>query len=245
MYGESSRFIKHISVDSTNTSFVPVNLYNVTMPLLSVGINPDDGLLIGAGYIHTHQEGFRKAPFAYQYQLMLSHSSSTSAFSVRYNGEWNKAVGNADLVMQANAYAPNNTQNFYGTGNESVLNKSGNYKTYYRARFNYYQVLSALRWNYNGRRANLTAVRVSSTTISMRVIMMAGISSNPVLCRLMTATVCRRINTPGYHFYLQPGFKEQQNYTYLGLHHFCTYSRLAGVNAASKSYGQATANLVL
>jgi hypothetical protein len=155
-YGDSSRFIKHISSDSANTTFVPVNLYNVTMPLLSVGINPDDGLLIGAGFIHTHQEGFRKIPFAYRYQLLVSHSSSTSAFSVKYSGEWNNIAGNADLTILANAYAPNNTENFYGTGNESELNKTGNYKTYYRARFNYYQVLPALRWNFNGNRSNLS-----------------------------------------------------------------------------------------
>ena len=90
---DSSRFIKYISTDTANTTFVPVNLYNVTMPLLNVAINRDDGLLIGAGYVHTEQEGFRKYPFASQYQIMVNHSFSTSAFSATYKGEWNNCVG--------------------------------------------------------------------------------------------------------------------------------------------------------
>jgi hypothetical protein len=155
-YGDSNRFIKHISSDSVNTSFTPVNLYNVTMPLASIGINPDDGLLIGLGYIHTHQEGFRKSPFNYQYQLMAYHSSSTNALSVSYKGEWNRLVGNADLILQASAFAPDNTQNFYGTGNETPINKTGNYKKYYRTRFNIYQAFAALRWSFNGSRTNVS-----------------------------------------------------------------------------------------
>jgi hypothetical protein len=51
-------------LDSANTTFLPVNLYNVMMPLPNIGINRDDGLLIGAGFERTEHEGFRKYPFA-------------------------------------------------------------------------------------------------------------------------------------------------------------------------------------
>ncbi len=155
-YGDSNRFIKYISTDTANTTFVPVNLYNVTMPLLNIGINRDDGLLIGAGYVHTEQEGFRKYPFASQYQIMVNHSFSTSAFSASYKGEWTSVWGRADLTVQGFAYAPDNTQNFFGNGNETVINKTGDYKKYYRTRFNLYQVLPALRWNFNGHRNSIS-----------------------------------------------------------------------------------------
>jgi Calcineurin-like phosphoesterase len=156
IYGDKSRFIKTISSDSANSTFMPVNLYNITMPLLSIGINRDDGLLIGAGFIHTEQEGFRKTPYASQYQLMVTHSFSTRAFSISYKGEWNRIFGNTDLTLQADAHAPDNTQNFFGTGNETGFDKSGDYKTYYRARFNIYQLTPALRWNFNGRRVSIS-----------------------------------------------------------------------------------------
>jgi hypothetical protein len=155
-YGDSNRLKKHLSNDSANTTFIPVNLYNVTMPLLSVGINRDDGLLVGVGYIHTQQESFRKLPYASQYQVMLSHSFSTRAFSITYKGEWNEVVGKADLIAQANIYAPQNTQNFFGTGNETQYIKTGDYKKYYRVRFNLYQFNPALRWTFNGRRTNVS-----------------------------------------------------------------------------------------
>ena len=138
-YGDSNRFEKHISADSANTTFIPVNLYNVTMPLLNVGINPDDGFLIGVGISYIpNRKDFGKSPFASQYQLMLTHSFSTSAFSVSYNGQWTNVLGKADLTLQANIFAPANTQNFYGSGNETTIDKSGDYKKYYRARFNLY-----------------------------------------------------------------------------------------------------------
>jgi hypothetical protein len=155
-YGDSSRFIKYISADSANTTFVPVNLYNITMPLLNIGINRDDGLLIGVGFEHTEQEGFRKYPFASRYQIMLNHSFSTSAFSANYKGEWTSVLGSADLTVQAFAYAPQNTQNFFGTGNETIIIKSGDYKTYYRTRFNLYEALPALRWSFNGQRSSVS-----------------------------------------------------------------------------------------
>ncbi|HEY2350634.1 MAG TPA: BamA/TamA family outer membrane protein, partial [Puia sp.] len=139
-----------------NTTFIPVNLYNVTMPLLNIGINPDDGLLIGAGFMHTEQEGFRKSPFASQYQVMLNHSFSTSAFSASYKGEWTDVVGKADLTVQAFANAPQNTQNFFGSGNETDITKNGDYRKYYRTRFNLYQAVPELRWFFNGRRTNIS-----------------------------------------------------------------------------------------
>lgn len=46
--GDTSRFKKHISDDSLNTAIVPGNLFNVITPLINIGYNPDDGVLLGA-----------------------------------------------------------------------------------------------------------------------------------------------------------------------------------------------------
>jgi hypothetical protein len=145
-YGNSSRLKKHISGDSLNTVFVPVNLYNVWMPLALVGLNIDDGFIIGAGVKFIRQEGFRKLPYASTQQLLAGYSFSTVAYRIRYNGEWMHALGKTDFTIQALAKAPNNTINFFGRGNESVFNKTGDYKRYYRTRFSTYQFDPALRW---------------------------------------------------------------------------------------------------
>ncbi|PWG82224.1 BamA/TamA family outer membrane protein [Pararcticibacter amylolyticus] len=143
---EGSKIRKHLSGDSLNTAFVPVNLYNVTMPLASVGINLDDGFLMGIGFRHTQQEGFRTVPFANSQSVLLTHSFSTKAFRIIYNGIWIHAVGKADFTLNATVNAPDNTMNFFGRGNETEFDKSGDFKKYYRTRFDTYTVEPALRW---------------------------------------------------------------------------------------------------
>ena len=133
--------------DSLSTRFVPVNPYNVWMPLASAAINADDGFLLGLGLKYTKMDGFRKLPYASVQQLTVSHSFATSAFRIKYSGEWLQAVGKADILLQAYIQAPDNTMNFFGRGNETVLNKIDNYRTYHRTRYDTYQIDPALRWH--------------------------------------------------------------------------------------------------
>ena len=143
--GDVSKIKKHLSNDSLNTAFVPVNLYNVWMPLATFGFNKDDGFIIGAGFKFTKQEGFRKFPYANTQQLMAGYAFSSGAYRMRYMGEWIRAIGKADFTLQAVIRAPN-TMNFFGIGNETGFDKTGDYKTYYRTRFSTYRVEPALRW---------------------------------------------------------------------------------------------------
>ncbi len=148
-YGDTSQIKKHISNDSMHTVFVPVNLYNVWMPLTVIGLNLDDGFILGTGFKFIKQEGFRKFPYVATHQLLAGYSFSTGAYRIRYNGEWIQAIGKADFILQAVANAPNNTINFFGRGNETVFNKTGDYKSYYRTRFSTYQFHPAIRWRHN------------------------------------------------------------------------------------------------
>ena len=150
--GDVNRLRKRLSNDSAHTGFNPVDLYNITMPLASVGLNVDDGFLLGAGFKHVRKQGFRKKPYSKiaQYsgmqQLLVSHSFSTKAYKIDYKGEWIQVLGKADIITQALIKAPNNTINFFGRGNETEFNKTGNFKRFYRTRFNTYQAWAALRW---------------------------------------------------------------------------------------------------
>ena len=144
--GDLSRVRKHISNDSLNTSFIPVNLYNVWMPLFVAGLNIDDGFIIGAGFKFTKQEGFRKIPHASTHQLLANYAFATGAYRLRYNGEWIHVIDKTDITVQALAKAPNNTINFFGRGNETAFNKTGDYKRFYRTRFSTFQLDPAFRW---------------------------------------------------------------------------------------------------
>ncbi|HTE01277.1 MAG TPA: BamA/TamA family outer membrane protein [Mucilaginibacter sp.] len=144
--GDSTRFITRFSNDTANTAIHNTNPYNVWMPLATGNVNRDDGFLLGAGFKYTGKSGFRKFPYTTMQELMVTHSFSTQAFSLNYRGEWIKAVGNADLVLQTLIKAPDNTMNFFGRGNESVFDKSQDFAKYYRIRFNTMDFNPALRW---------------------------------------------------------------------------------------------------
>ncbi|GGG99877.1 BamA/TamA family outer membrane protein [Mucilaginibacter phyllosphaerae] len=146
--GFTNKVSKHLSTDTLNTLFVQTNPYNVWMPLATGAINADDGLLIGAGFKYTKNDGFRKLPYTSSQQFTLTHAFATDAFRIKYVGEWMQAIGKADLVVQSAIQAPDNTVNFFGLGNGTVLNKQiPNYRRYYRTRFDTYEVDAALRWH--------------------------------------------------------------------------------------------------
>jgi hypothetical protein len=143
--GKTNMLNRHISDDTANTNFIPANRFNIWQPLIGFGLNRDDGFQLGLGSQFTHQ-GFRKYPYASINRFMLYYAFSTSAFKIRYSGEWLKVFGKTDLIANVDAYAPENTQNFFGRGNETPFNKVGDFRKFYRARFNLYQVTPALRW---------------------------------------------------------------------------------------------------
>jgi len=145
--GDVNRLSRHLSNDTSNTQFLPTNLYNVWMPLATAALNKDDGFLLGLGFQYTGHDGFRKLPYSTLQQVMITHSFATDAFRIKYRGEWIDAIGKADFVMQANIQSPDNTVNFFGLGNESALSRFPGYRTYYRTRYDIYQFDPALRWH--------------------------------------------------------------------------------------------------
>jgi surface antigen Omp85-like protein len=149
--GDINKFSKHLSNDTLNTAIVPGNLFSVIAPLWTGDYNLDDGFSLGLGLTLSNNvdytlSGFNTKRSSSVQQFIITHSFSTNAFSIRYSGEWLKAIGKADFTMKAAALAPDNTQNFFGTGNETVFDKTGDYRKYYRVRFALYDAAPGLRW---------------------------------------------------------------------------------------------------
>ena len=144
-YGSDKKVHKKLSNDSADLAVVPTNLYHVTAPVLQGGFNYDDGLLLGIGVRHTHR-GFRKTPFASRQFVSFVHAFATEAFRIKYQGEWINTLGKADIVLKAIALAPDNTQNFFGAGNQTPIDKTGDYIRFYRTRYSIVQIDPTLRW---------------------------------------------------------------------------------------------------
>lgn len=145
IYGDTRNVSTKLSDDSLHTAYIPFNRYNVIKPLVSAGFNRDDGFLLALGIQFIHH-GFRKTPYAGLNRIVLHHSFATSAFRLKYSGEFIHALGKADLITLADIFAPENTQNFFGRGNESIFNKTGDHITFYRTRFSLYNLSIGLRW---------------------------------------------------------------------------------------------------
>lgn len=64
IYGNTDHIQKYLSNDTLNKEFVPVNLYNVCMPLATSDLNADDGFLLGLGFKYTGKDGFRKGLYS-------------------------------------------------------------------------------------------------------------------------------------------------------------------------------------
>ncbi len=144
-YGNQNKVHKKLSNDSTNLAIIPTNLYHVTAPVLSIGFNNDDGILLGVGVRHTHQ-GFRKQPYASKHFISFTHAFGTGAFSFKHQSEWMNVFGKTDFGINTIALAPDNTQNFFGIGNETSFIKSDDYIRFYRTRFSIVQVDPFFRW---------------------------------------------------------------------------------------------------
>lgn len=146
--GNTNRVYKKLANDTSNTHFVPTDLYSRNTLLLNAGYNIDDRLLLGLSY-KIVQPGFRKLPYGSIHSFSFLHSFATAGFRFNYKAELFRVLGKADVVLQADVFAPENSQNFYGLGNESVFNKTGDFVRYYRARFSIYQLDPALRWSWS------------------------------------------------------------------------------------------------
>ncbi|WP_291914771.1 BamA/TamA family outer membrane protein [Chitinophaga sp. CB10] len=122
--------------------------YDKFLPMLAVGFNKDDGLLLGLGASYMHQS-WRKEPFASRHTFAATHALATKAWNFRYMGEWNDVLGKTGLITHVTAKAPNNTINFFGYGNETGFDKSKPGKiSYYRARFELYSADVLLHTNF-------------------------------------------------------------------------------------------------
>ncbi|MDR6782634.1 hypothetical protein ABIE26_000878 [Pedobacter africanus] len=143
--GNTAKIAKRFDSDTSNTHFVYTDLYTRKMLLLNAGYNIDDRVLLGLSY-KIVQPGFRKLPFGSTHSFSFLHSFATEGFRFNYRSELFKALGKADIVLQADVFAPENSQNFYGLGNETTFNKTGDFVRYYRARFSLYQFEPSVRW---------------------------------------------------------------------------------------------------
>ncbi|WP_288879941.1 BamA/TamA family outer membrane protein [Pedobacter panaciterrae] len=132
------------SQDTINVSYMAKDLYKRRLIFPNVAYNRDDGVAVGA-FLRFKNPGFRKFPFGNAQFISGRYSTGSSALELAYRGEWIKALGPADILLQASVKAPY-TQNFFGRGNESRYSEKEMNIDFYRVRFNLFEISPKLRW---------------------------------------------------------------------------------------------------
>lgn len=105
-----------------------------------------DGLFLGVSYkITSKKRGI--TPFSSKQKISALKSLKTKAIVFEYEGEWLSVFKNTDITFDGLADIKGNIMNFFGRGNETNFDESGDFRTYYRTNFSFYQLDPALRFH--------------------------------------------------------------------------------------------------
>ena len=141
--GNTDGLRKRLSADPRNNEYSRIFYkYNIFNPGLTFDYNIDDGLFIGGKFRYT-SHGFRKEPYSTQHDLAVGHSLRTASWFFKYQADIVKALGSNDLLLRAEVKAPINVTNFFGYGNNTVINTDKIF--YYRTRYNIVNASALMR----------------------------------------------------------------------------------------------------
>ncbi|WP_438424024.1 metallophosphoesterase [Aquimarina macrocephali] len=84
-----------------------------------IGFNPDDGLNINVTDVYT-VNGFKNNPYHSKHRLRAAYYFQTEGYDLSYSGEFVKALGNWNFLIDAVYTSENFAQNFFGFGNNTI-----------------------------------------------------------------------------------------------------------------------------
>lgn len=111
--------------------------YNKYIPLVLVGYNVDEGVVVGAGLRYTTY-GFQKYPDASRHMLGARYATATNAFEFIYDGFFRSVFRRTDINLSLTLRDPMYAQNYFGMGNETE--KVSDDKVYYHVRIGKWEV---------------------------------------------------------------------------------------------------------
>jgi len=146
------KFKLRLAPDSTVNSYNKYSFqYDFFQPLILGSFNKDYGLQVIGNFIWQKQ-GFRKEPYAYRQSLLVNYGFTYNSLLLNYNGIFKNAVGNSDLVINALNKGPNYTSNFFGIGNNTVFENTGDRRLrYYQNVYNYTDVDVRVKHTYESK----------------------------------------------------------------------------------------------
>lgn len=107
-------------------------IYNLLQPYILATYNKDYGFDLGGIFVWEKQ-GFGKVPYASKQTLSVHYGFGNNSLLLNYAGDFKKAIGNNDLVVNVLSKGPHYNTNFFGLGNNSrFINTGDDPIEYYR-----------------------------------------------------------------------------------------------------------------
>jgi len=125
------------SADTTVNTFPRTGYqYNFLQPLTWVGYNRDYGVQL-IGNIIYQKQAFHKAPYGSRQSLLVNYGFGNSSLLLNYTGDFRRALGQNDLLVNVQSKGPHYNSNFFGVGNDTEFANEGNRRIrYYRSVYN-------------------------------------------------------------------------------------------------------------
>jgi hypothetical protein len=96
--------------------------FNTTMPLVTGGFNPDDGLFLGGGF-SAIRHGFRKESYKVRHRVLVSVAPRSGSYNLSYDAHFVELLGQWDLRIGVDIFEPSYADFFYGFGNQTDFNE--------------------------------------------------------------------------------------------------------------------------
>lgn len=110
--------------------------YDFLQPLALVGYSKDYGVQLIGNFIYQKQ-AFHKAPYGSRQSLLVNYGFGNSSLLLNYSGDFKKALGQNDLLINLQSKGPHYNSNFFGVGNETEFANEGDRRIrYYRSVYN-------------------------------------------------------------------------------------------------------------
>jgi hypothetical protein len=129
--------------------------YDFLQPLALVGYSKDYGVQLIGNFIYQKQ-AFHKAPYGSRQSLLVNYGFGNSSLLLNYSGDFKRALGQNDLLINLQSKGPHYNSNFFGVGNETEFANEGDRRIrYYRSVYNLFTADVRLshtyaRWHLSG-----------------------------------------------------------------------------------------------
>lgn len=130
--------------DSSKVSFPDRILKGRLTP--TADLRAIDGISLGLAYKISSKEYEKAHPGSFQ-KIKALHSLTTKSFAVEYGANFKNVFKQTDFSIKALADMQGNIMNFFGRGNDTEFDETGDFRKFYRVNFSYYEFKPALRFN--------------------------------------------------------------------------------------------------